>query len=159
MLTISSALCLRLRRSFPVTRNWITHAGRMKITEESSYFLSTREASLPTSSTRVLFDFLRRPAPSFVIWRRSDERGRENHSCSVLSFPTAFEREWPRTPPPRETGQTSSIYPVIPATPLIRKGFRGDLITREQIIPPPLEPQDTRRCTKLCSFRDRFSLL
>ena len=73
MLTISILLYdLRLRHSSP-SRNWVTHTGKMKITEESSYFLSTRESSLSTSSTHVLFDFLRHPASSFVIWRRSGE--------------------------------------------------------------------------------------
>lgn len=68
-------------------RNWVTRAGRVKITKESSYFVSMRETSLPSCSTHVLFDFHRRSAPSLVIWHRSGKRGRKNSLvlCAILS--------------------------------------------------------------------------
>lgn len=103
--------------------NWVTYMGRVKITEESSYFLSIRETSLSTSLTHVLFDFLRRLAPSFVIWRQSGEKGKENLSCSALFFPTAFERRKPLYFSTAD--RTSLIYPVISANALFRIRFNN----------------------------------
>lgn len=87
MLTSSA---LWLRHSFPQLNH--SRGTGWKLLRRARISFRRGRRSLPTSSTHVLFDFLRRPAPSFVIWRRSAGIDREKHSCPALSFPAAFEK-------------------------------------------------------------------
>lgn len=149
---LSSALWLGLRHSSPLC-NRVTHAGRMKITEESLYFLSTRETSLLTSSRRALFDFLRRPA----FLRSSFDADRTRKVGRITRVPRYLFPQHLNQGSLlfllRRGGQTSPIYPVIPTNPLIRKGYDGDSITRERIIIP--NPRSWRPA-KLWEFPKSF---